>query len=106
MKEDSSFSTIDLFKFKSLRIISISTGIGFMAIQVLYYGTLLNLDSLGFSKVINQEIVGISELIGYLSLEFVISKINRKIYSILGLGISSSLCLVLALMSYFQNDDN
>ena len=36
-----------------------------MAIQVIYYSTSLNLDKAGYSTLINQEIIGISEGIGY-----------------------------------------
>lgn len=39
----------------------------FMAIQVIYYGTLLNLDHIGLSKLVNQEIIGISEGLGYIA---------------------------------------
>lgn len=38
-----------------------------MAIQVIYYGTLLNLDHIGYSKLINQEIIGVSQAAGYLA---------------------------------------
>ena len=98
MNKDSSISTLDLFRFGSLRMVALCTGAGFLAIQVIYYSTLLSLDGLGFSKLINQEILGVSEFIGYLAVEFVIGRLRRRLWSVLGLGVSSGLCLLLALL--------
>lgn len=39
---------------------TIGGGVVFLAIQVIYYGTLLNLDNIGYSKLVNQEIIGVS----------------------------------------------
>ena len=89
-----------------MRKIAFGTGIGFMAIQIIYYVTLLNLDNLGFSKLINQQILGISEFIGYLAIELIIVVALRKFTSIIGLGISSILCLILTILAIFKNSDN
>ena len=78
----------------------------FLAIQVIYYGTTLNLDKTGYDKLTNQEIVGISEGIGYIGAELIVSKVRRKKTSFIGLVLSSLLCLALAVLSIFQNDDN
>jgi hypothetical protein len=43
------------------------TGAGFLGIQVIYYCTSFNLDQAGYGKLINQEIIGISEIFGYIS---------------------------------------
>ena len=56
---------MDLFRYKSLRWISISAGLVFLAIQVIYYGTILNLEKVGFNKLVNQQIIGISEGFGF-----------------------------------------
>lgn len=44
----------------SLRTKTIASGIIFFGIQAIYYSTLLNLESVGFTKLVNQEIIGIS----------------------------------------------
>ena len=45
---------VDLFRYKSLRSITIAGGIIFLGIQVIYYSTLLNLSNAGFGKLLNQ----------------------------------------------------
>lgn len=72
-----------------------------MAIQVIYYGTILNLNNIGYSKLVNQEMIGISEAFGYVFAEILISKIPRKKYSVLGMALASLMCFVLAITSSF-----
>jgi hypothetical protein len=96
----------DLFRYKSLRWISISTGIIFFGIQTIYYSTTLNLGQVGFSKTINQVIFGVSEMLGYIAAEFIIHKTPRKKASIIGLGAASGLCLLLGILVFLENDDN
>jgi hypothetical protein len=71
----------------------------FLGIQTIYYSTSLNLDSAGYSPIINQEIIGISEMLGYVGAEMIINKVPRKKGSFIGLGISSGMCLVLAVLT-------
>lgn len=102
--EKSSF--IDLFRYKSLRWVSIGAGIVFMSIQIIYYGTSLNLDKAGFSMLKNQEIIGISEGLAYLAAELIINKVKRKKASIIGMGISSFMCFFLGIFTSLQNEHN
>lgn len=51
---------MDLLKYGSLRWPAIGGGFVFLAIQVIYYTTLLNLDNIGYTKFVNQQIVGLS----------------------------------------------
>jgi hypothetical protein len=39
-------------------------------------------------------------------MELIISKIHRKKWSLLGMGLSSILCFVLAVLVHFETDDN
>ena len=89
-----------------MRWITISTGFVFLATQVIYYGVTLDLGSIGYSKTVNQEIVGVSEIVGCIGIEFIIHRVPRKKTTLIGLVCSSLLCLALAALSYFQNDDN
>lgn len=77
-----------------------------MAIQVIYYGTLLNLDHIGLSKLVNQEIIGVSEGFGYIAAEIVISRIVRKKWSLVGMGLSTVFCFILAILTGLENADN
>ncbi len=96
----------DLFKYKSLRWKSIATGLVFLAIQVIYYSTSLNLDAVGDNKLINQEVIGISQGISYVFAEIIVSKVYRKKYTLIGMTASSILSLLIALVTSFQHDDN
>ena len=93
---------MDLFKDKKLRTKTISSGFTFFGIQVIYYSALLNLDSIGFNKVTNQQIVGISEGLSFLITHFYITKMPRKKFSILGMTFSSLTCFILANLSYLS----
>jgi hypothetical protein len=97
---------MDLFRYKSLRWISISTGFIFLGIQTIYYSTTLNLGDLGFNKTVNQVIFGVSEFFGYIGAEFVVHKLKRKTASYYGLGIASAMCFVLGILLIFQDNDN
>ncbi len=91
----------DLFKYKSLRWISIATGFIFLGIQTIYYSTTLNLGDVGFSKTVNQVIFGVSEMFGYIAAEFIIHKTKRKRASYIGLGIASAMCFALGVLLLF-----
>lgn len=78
----------------------------FLGIQTIYYSTSLNLGSAGFSKLINQEIIGISEMAGYIGAEFIIATCYRKKTTFIGLGISTLMCGVLAILINFKTADN
>ncbi len=105
-EEGSEVGVKDLFKYKSLRWISIATGFIFLGIQTIYYSTTLSLGDVGFSKTINQVIFGVSEMFGYIAAEFIIHKTKRKAASYIGLGIASIMCLVLGILLLFETSDN
>lgn len=77
---------------------SVAAGIVFFGIQTVYYSVAFNLGNVGNNIYVNQVIVGVSEGIGYLAAEIAIPKVYRKKWSFLGMGISSTLCLALALV--------
>lgn len=101
-REGSEVGVLDLFRYPSLRWISISTGIIFLGIQTIYYSTTLNLGDVGFSKTINQVIFGVSEMMGYIGAEFVVYRLPRKKASYFGLGIASAMCLLLGVLLLFK----
>ena len=88
-------SLIDLFKYKSLRWKNQICGFIFFAIQLVYYSTTFNLGDIAFDPYINQFIVGMSELAGYIAAEILIPRIKRKWCSYIGMGITGVFCFVL-----------
>ena len=72
-----------------------------MAIQTIYYGTSLNLDNAGYDMLTNQQIIGISEALGYIGAEFIISKVRRKKSSFIGMSLSALFCFVLGFLTFF-----
>lgn len=58
---------VDLFRYKSLRWKAVGSGIVFLGIQIVYYSTSLNLDSVGLNLYVNQAVVGVSEGLGYVA---------------------------------------
>lgn len=81
---------------------SIGVAAGFLGIQVIYYCTSFNLDKAGYGKLINQEIVGVSEIFGYISAEFVIHCVPRRKTSFYGMLLSAVICLLLSVMNYCE----
>jgi OCT family organic cation transporter-like MFS transporter 16 len=96
--ENTGSSLFDLFRYKSLRVKSIMSGLVFFGIQIIYYSMSFSLGSVGLSIYVNQTIVGVSEGIGYLAAEIAIPKVKRKKASFIGMGLSSTLCFVLAFL--------
>lgn len=56
----------DLFRYRSIRWTSISAALILFGIQVMYYSSQLNGNSVGFTRTVNQVIFGMSEMTGYL----------------------------------------
>lgn len=94
--ENTGTSVFDLFRYKSLRMKALASGLVFFGIQLIYYSTSFNLGNVGLSIYLNQTIVGVSEGIGYLAAEIAIPKVKRRKASFIGMGLSSVFCLVLA----------
>jgi hypothetical protein len=78
----------------------------YFGLQNIYYASSLNAGSIGFSQTINQVIFGMSELLGYVSVELIMNKIKRKRASYIGVGISVGMGFVLGVLVMLQNEDN
>lgn len=87
---------LDLFRYKSLRVKALASAFVFFGIQIIYYSTSFSLDSVGLDIHINQGLVGFSEGLGYVGAEFAIPKVRRRKASLIGMGVSSIFCFVLA----------
>ncbi len=72
------FTFRDLFKFKSLRMLSILLGLVGFSVDFLYYAPLILIDNFGFNFYLNGVIINLSELITYFVSYFLITKLKRK----------------------------
>ena len=61
----------------------------------MYYSTTFNLGNIAFDPYINQFIVGMSELAGYITAELLIPRVKRKICSYVGMGLTGIFCFIL-----------
>jgi hypothetical protein len=72
----------------------------------MYYSSQLDTADVGFTKVTNQIVFGISEMAGYIAAQFIIVKMARKKITIIGLAFSFSLCILMGILEIIKNDDN
>lgn len=93
-----------MFRYGSIRWTSISAAMIFFGIQIMYYSSQLNQNTVGFTPIINQVIFGISEMFGYLAAEILIDKCLRKKTTFVGMGISAGMCIVLGFLVMIEND--
>ena len=92
-------SLIMLFKFASLRAKTLSMGVLFLGLQIIYYCTILSLDSLGIESYENQMAIGLSEALSYLAAEFTIPYLPRKMFSFIGMASSGGFCAAIAILT-------
>lgn len=68
----------DLFRFKSLRRLSICTSLVFMSTNILYYAPLMLIDQFGFDFYVNGLLINFSELITYTVAYHYVTSIKRR----------------------------
>jgi hypothetical protein len=86
---------LDLFRFKSLRLITICGGIACVATYMMYYGPILIVGQIGFDIYTTNLVLNLSDLLVYYPLFLIIDKIRRKKSGIILLSIASALSGVL-----------
>jgi hypothetical protein len=96
--DNQSLGFTDLFRYKSIRLTSIAAGMIFFGVQVIYYSSVLGVDTIGFSKNMNQVVFGVSEMAGYVVCELIVHKIYRKKATYIGMGFTSLFCLAMGVM--------
>jgi hypothetical protein len=62
-------------------------GLLFLGLQIIYYGAILSLDSLGFESYQNQLAIVVNEGISNIVAEFFIAYLPRRLFSIIGICI-------------------
>jgi hypothetical protein len=86
---------LDLFRFKSLRLITICGGIVTMATYMMYYGTIFIVGQIGFDIYTTNTALNLSDLLVYYPLFLIIDKVRRKVTGIILLCTASALSGVL-----------
>lgn len=69
---------LDLWRFASLRLITLCMCFLSFALYALYYGPVLVIDKIGFNIYVSSYVVQFSELIVYIPLYFIVNKIKRQ----------------------------
>ena len=86
---------LDLFRFSSLRTITICLCLIDFAVIVLYYGPVLAIENIGFNIYISSLVVQISELVVYVPLYKFIHKFPRVTAGYVLLSLSGICCFIL-----------
>ncbi|KAL4485692.1 hypothetical protein ABPG72_010954 [Tetrahymena utriculariae] len=95
------FNIFALFKFKSLRGITIASSLIMICTYVFYFGSEFALEGVGYSLYLNQAVASFGELIPLLVGVFIIPKIRRQVGSII-----SNIGCILICLSYSILSDN
>lgn len=91
------YTPVDLFRYPSIRFISIAVCLLSLFIYILYYGPLMLISKLSFNMYINALVVTVSELVTYPLCFLLIHRIRRKLAGIVLYGV----CGVSAFMLIF-----
>jgi len=88
-------TAFDLFRFKSLRVITICGGLACAATYMMYYGPILIVGQIGFDMYTTNVILNASDLLTYYPLFLIIDKLRRKKAGIILMSIASFISGVL-----------
>jgi hypothetical protein len=92
-------TALDLFRFKSLRKVTICAGIICVSTYLMYYGPILIVGQIGFDIYTSNIVLNASDLLVYYPLFLIIDKIRRKKTGAILLGFASSIAGVLIFIS-------
>eukprot|EP00825_Cyclidium_porcatum_P047608 TRINITY_DN7776_c0_g1_i2.p1 TRINITY_DN7776_c0_g1~~TRINITY_DN7776_c0_g1_i2.p1 ORF type:complete len:401 (-),score=41.66 TRINITY_DN7776_c0_g1_i2:316-1518(-) len=87
-KTEKQFSVIDLFRYKSIRLMSYAASFVFFSIQAVYYGVSYAMSEVGLGLYINTAVIGSFEFLSYCVTDMFIPHIKRKTTAFIGLGLS------------------
>lgn len=93
--KDKYITPIDLCRFSSLRIITITCSIISFMTYAMYYGPALIIDEIGFDIYVSSYLVNLSELVTFVPSFFLIEKIPRRMTGIIMFTIAGVCALLL-----------
>jgi len=106
IKKDMGYS--DLFKYKSLSVVTIGGSIMYMVTQYIYYGIIFSIGDLGGNLYLNCFFLGFSEFLGYCVSIPIVRKLKRKFAfsaTFFLAGVASLAFLFVTLPGDCQGDD-
>jgi hypothetical protein len=86
---------LDLFRFGSLRFITICMGIISIVTYFVYYGPTLIIDQIGFDIYTSNIVLNASDLLTYYPLYLLILSIRRRISGIFLFSIATTISIIL-----------
>jgi asparagine N-glycosylation enzyme membrane subunit Stt3 len=95
------YSIIDLFKYKSLRYVSVACTVFNLIIEFIYDGSILSLDKIGINVYLNQILVGLVEMVAAIICSWLVVKVQRKRFLRICLLLAIILTLVIGVLSLF-----
>lgn len=98
------FTVVDLFKYKSTRLITLLLCILFCTICMSFYAPSLMLGEFEFDLFINGLAVGLSQLVAYMGTFFIVERAKRKLLANVCFGVTLA-CAVALLFVWDQGSD-
>lgn len=95
-----------MFRYKSLRQITITCALINLIIEFVYDGTILSLDKIGVNVYWDQILVGLVEIFAALYCSWVVVRVKRKKFTKICLGSASVFILGIGLFSFFYAHEN
>ena len=86
---------IDVFKYGSLRVRTITQGIVFLSTFIMYYGPSLVVSQFGFDIYTSSTILNVADLLTYYPLMLIINKIRRRRTCMIQFGVATVVCGIL-----------
>lgn len=86
---------LDIFRYKSLRGLTIIMGIILMCVSMMYYGPTLIINQFGFDIYTSSTLLNFADLLTYYPLMLIIDKVKRTNCSSLLFAISTAISIVL-----------
>ena len=105
--EKPEYSMADLFRYKSLRSITIICGVVDLIIEFIYDGTILSLDKIGINIYWDQILVGLVEIVAAVFCSYVVVRVKRRLFMQVGFCLSAVFIFVIGLLALlFEHTDN
>ena len=100
------YSLLDLFRYKSLRNITIICALVDLIIEFVYDGTILSLDKIGINVYWDQILVGLVEIFAAIYCSWVVVRVKRKKFTNNCLGLAGIFILVIGILAVFFEHKN
>ena len=101
------YSLLDLFRYRSLRMIAIVTGLVDMIVEFIYDGTILSLDKIGINVYLDQILVGLVEIGAAFFCAYMVVKVRRKRFTSISFALVAVFAVLIGILALiFEHKDN